>query len=173
MSFLYCGCAICAVDAEGIVAIPEALAEDFGLNAATELLLSPHESDHCLVGFARDHLSEVHSHAERWRLADESAGRGAQAHHRRARQLFGIVEPARRVDGGLQIPATMRHLGQIGRSAVVVGAGERFEIWDADLALTSGDAEFRELVAYRLKLQRRRPPRGGTRRPRPSHDGRR
>lgn len=171
MSFLYCGCALCDVDGDGIISLPEKLAETLGLGDAADLLLSTHESDRCLVGYARDHLEELRARTERWRLADEAAGHDARAHHLRARRVFGIVEAAPRTANGLRIPAAMRHLGRIGAVALLVGTGERFEIWNPDLAVASDDPQFRDVVAYQLKIHRRRAPRGGTRRARAAAKG--
>jgi DNA-binding transcriptional regulator/RsmH inhibitor MraZ len=157
MSSLFCGCALCEVDADGIVRLPDFLAEALGPNDETgDLLVSPHEIDKCLVGFHRDHLDELAVRAERWRLADESAGRDARAHYARSRRCFGMVERAPRDAGAIRLPDAMRHLGQIGATALFVGAGDRFEIWNPDLAIASGDAELRELAAWRLSAYRRR-----------------
>lgn len=172
MSSLYCGSALCEVDDDGNVALPGFLSEALEHESGqADLLISTHESDSCLVGYAREHLRVLHDRTELWRAADEAAGRDAREHHRRTRHYFGMVEAAPRNAGMLRLPAVLRSIGHIGRTALFVGTGERFEIWDPDLALAAGDAELRELTRWRLAAHRRRPPRAGTRRPRQPRKG--
>ncbi|NWP00964.1 hypothetical protein GY973_23020, partial [Escherichia coli] len=91
-------------------------------------------------------LQEIRTRTERWRIADEDAGRDGQQHHERMRRLFGIVEVAPRSEHGLTLPAVMRHLGRIESVALIVGAGDRFEIWNPQLAVTHTEGRFRELA---------------------------
>lgn len=172
MSSLYCGFALCEVDSDGNVLLPDFLAEALTPdNSQSELLISTHETDQCLVGYARDHLDALLARTERWREADEAAGRDAEGHHRRARHFFGMVERAPRDADHLRLPAALRCIGRIGDIALFVGAGDRFEIWNPELALAAGDAELRALTQWRLAAYRPRHRRAGTRRPRPSRKG--
>ncbi|MDG2532627.1 hypothetical protein P6144_03120 [Sphingomonas sp. HITSZ_GF] len=166
MGSLYLGCALCEVDADGNILLAEPTARALGLPAPDEpLFLSTHERDQCLVGYARSHLQEIQTRTERWRLADEDAGRDARLHQDRMRRLFGIVEVAPRNDHGLLLPAVMRHLGRIESVALVVGAGDRFEIWNPQLAVAHSDGRFRELASW--QVTHRHAPRAGSRRARP------
>ena len=45
----------------------------------------------------------------------------------------------------------MRRRGKIEDLALFVGTGGTFEIWNPHLALESGDADLRELAAFRLE----------------------
>ena len=165
MGSLFLGCTLCEVDGDGNVLLSDNQARALGLPALEEpLLLSTHERDQCLVGYAKAHLGEIRTRTERWRLADEDAGRDGRAHHERMRRLFGIVEVAPRSERGLLLPAVMRHLGRIESVALVVGAGDRFEIWNPQLAVAHTDGRFRELAAFQVS---RHPPRAGSRRARP------
>jgi len=165
MGSLFLGCALCEVDADGNVLLADPMARSLGLPAADEpLFLSTHERDHCLVGYAKSHLGEIRTRTERWRLADEDAGRDMRLHHERMRRLFGIVEVAPRSESGLMLPAVMRHLGGIESIALIVGAGDRFEIWNPQIAVAHTDGRFRELATFQMS---RHPPRAGTRRARP------
>jgi DNA-binding transcriptional regulator/RsmH inhibitor MraZ len=160
MASLYCGFALCEVDEDGLVHLPSFLSEALAGEASeTELLLAKHEIDDCLVGYDNGHLQQLHARSDAYREADVSAGRDLQAHHRRSRHWFGLVERAPRASGAIRIPPVMRHLGHIGASALFVGTGERFEIWDPARALASEDGTLRELAAWRFKPARRRPPR--------------
>jgi MraZ protein len=164
MSSLYLGCALCEVDANGNILLPEPTAKALGLPPQDEpLFLSTHERDQCLVGYARSHLQEIRTRTERWQLDDEDTG--ASIRQERIRRLFGIVEVAPLREGGLLLPTAMRHHGRIESVALVVGAGDRFEIWNPQLALAQNDSRARALA--RGPVIRRHAPRAGTRRARP------
>jgi hypothetical protein len=94
------------------------------------------------------------------RAGHEAAARSAQAHHRRMRHAFGIVEAAPKDDSGaFRIPDALHHLGRIDSAALFIGTGDRFEIWNPDLAAASGDSVLRDLTLVRMSALRRRPPR--------------
>jgi len=165
MCSLYSGCALCEVDEDGNVLLSEGTAEALGLGQDhTDLLLSKHEQDACLVGYDRDYLQQMQTRTERLRLADEGAGRSEAAHFARSRRLFGLVEAAPRAGSAIRISPAMRQLGRIERLALVVGAGDRFEIWNPDLAAAIDDPGLRELARHRLRAHRRHAPRPGSRR---------
>lgn len=157
MTGLFLGSALCAVDAEGNVSIPDFLVEALG-EEAPALLVSKHDADGCLVGYGRDHLAELHSRTERRRIAGENRGEDARNHYRRMRRTFGIVERMERSGAQIRIPAAMRHLGQIDRLALFVGTGESFEIWNPAIAIENDDEQFRDLAAFRLKAGGERTP---------------
>jgi MraZ protein len=79
-------------------------------------------------------------------------------------QKVTVVEAAARSGSAIRISAALRHLGRIESAALVMGAGDRFEIWNPEIAAASGDPAFRELARWQIKHHRRRAPRGGTRR---------
>jgi MraZ protein len=149
MSRLFHGSAICEVDQDGNVTIPEFLAEALPEDTA-ELLVSRHAADGCLVGYGREHLDELRARIEAWRLADEARGADVCNHYNRIRRTFGVVEKMPRAGATMRIPAAMRHLGRIGTLALFVGTGDSFEIWNPDLAVECADEQFRDLAAYRL-----------------------
>lgn len=154
MVSLFHGSALCDVDGEGIVSLPDFVADVLGPEgSAPDLLVTKHDADPCLVGYDRSHLSELGQRAERRRLADEAAGRDARTHYHRMRRTFGVVERLPRCGTKLRIPPAMRHLGRIDRLALFVGTGESFEIWNPEFAVESGDEQFRELAAYRLQAR--------------------
>lgn len=152
MTTLFHGSAICEVDPDGTVQVPAFLVEAFA-GEASELLLSKHAVDGCLVGYGRGHLDTLGARTEARRLADEARGEDAAAHYRRMRRTFGIVERMPRAGNRMTIPAAMRHLGKIGGLALFVGAGDSFEIWNPDLAIENEDEQFRDLAAFQLKTR--------------------
>ena len=149
MTTLFHGSAICEVGQDGTVQVPAFLAEALA-GDTSDLLLSKHAVDGCLVGYGRDHLDTLSTRSEARRLADEARGEDARNHYRRMRRTFGIVEKMTRTGATITIPAAMRHLGKIGTLALFVGAGDSFEIWNPDLAIESDDEQFRDLAAFRL-----------------------
>lgn len=157
MGSVFRGCALCEVDAEGNLLLTESTAQALGLPATDEpLVLSAHERDQCLVGYASSDLQEIRTRS----------GVDAQVRDASMRRILGIVDVAPRSARGLTLPAAMRHHGRIESVALVVGAGDRFEIWNPQLAavqtgVSMGEYEFPP-IAYR------RGPRGGTRRARPA-----
>ena len=153
MTTLYHGSAICDVDAEGNVMVPEFLAVSLPADSV-DLVVAKHDAEACLVGYGRERLSELHARTERRRLAEEERGEDARNHYRRMRRTFGLADRMPHGDNRIRIPAAMRHLGKIDRLALFVGAGDSFEIWNPELALQSDDAMFRELAAFRLRTRR-------------------
>lgn len=151
MTVLFHGTEICDVRADGTVPLPAFLTEALGGETATELLVSRHDADACLVGYDRAHLNTVAQCNEQRRLSAEARGEDASTHYRRMRRSFGLVERMPRGADTILIPAAMRHLGKIGAVALFVGAGDRFEIWNPDLAMQSDDAPFRDLAAFRMQ----------------------
>jgi DNA-binding transcriptional regulator/RsmH inhibitor MraZ len=145
------GSALCDVDTDGNVAIPAFLAE--ALDGDSELLVSKHGTDGCLVGYDRDYLKELSLRTEARRIAGEARGEDARKHHARLRRTFGVVEKMPRAGATIRIPAAMRHLGRIGGLALFVGTGDGFEIWNPDLAIENEDEQFRDLAAFQLKAR--------------------
>lgn len=152
MTSLFHGSALCEVDPDGNVLIPDFLVEALGQDTP-ELLVSKHSADGCLVGYGREHLDQLRTRAEARRLADEARGADARNHYARMRRTFGVVERMPRTDTRLRIPAAMRHLGRIGALALFVGAGDSFEIWNPALAIENEDEQFRDLAAFQLKAR--------------------
>lgn len=153
MTRLFHGSAICDVDAQGNVAVPDFLIDALALDAA-DLVVARHEADTCLVGYGRERLGALRDRAERRRQADEDRGDEAAPHYRRMRRIFGLADRMPHDDRQIHISAAMRHLGRIDGIALFIGAGDSFEIWNPDLAMLSEDAAFRELTAFRLSARR-------------------
>jgi MraZ protein len=151
------GCALCEVDAEGNLLLSESTAQALGLPATDEpLVLSAHERDQCLVGYASTNLQEIRTRS----------GVNAKIGDASMQRMLGIVAMEPRNARGLTLPTAMRQHGRIESVALVVGAGDRFEIWNPQLAATqngvgAAEYEFPPIIW-------RHPPRGGSRRARPA-----
>lgn len=164
MASRFQGCALCEVDGDGKVLLSDGTAAALGLPGRDEpLFLSPHERDRCLVGYSRTRLQEIRTRTGYWQLADDDRPGGPE----RLQRLFGLVELAPRTDRAIQIPAAMRRLGQIESIALLVGAGDRFEIWNPRLAMASADVRPMLELPYPSP---RHAPRAGSRRIRPFRD---
>lgn len=151
------GCALCEVDADGNLLVSESTAQALGLPATDEpLVLSVHERDQCLVGYARTNLQEIRTRS----------GVDAQASDAGMRRILGIVEMEPRNARGLTLPTAMRQHGRIESVALVVGAGDRFEIWNPQLAATQNGVSATEYEFPPITW--RHPPRAGSRRARPA-----
>ena len=151
MTALFHGTEICEVSADGTASLPAFITEALGADAAADLLVSKHDDDSCLVGYARPHLGTLAERNEQRRLSAEARGEDAAAHYRRMRRTFGLVDRMPRETDTIRIPEAMRHLGRIGTLALFVGTGDRFEIWNPDLAMECDDASFRDLAAFRMQ----------------------
>ncbi|HWU95258.1 MAG TPA: hypothetical protein VN029_06650, partial [Sphingomonas sp.] len=157
MGSLFRGCALCEVDAEGNLLLSESTAQALGLPATNEpLVLSAHERDQCLVGYASSGLQEIRTRS----------GVNARVSDTGMRRILGVVEMEPRSARGLVLPTAMRQHGRIESVALVVGAGDRFEIWNPQLAAVQNGVSAGEYAFPPVSY--RHPPRAGSRRGRPA-----
>ena len=149
---LFSGTAIEAVDADGGMQLPPFIVSALNRRSeARRILFGPHAVDPCMSVYDERYAAWLHAELERLRLRDEALGADSAGHHARTRRLFGAVEAASYDEGGrVTLPPMMRSRTRIGGAALVIGAGASFEIWNPDIARTSGDDELRRLAAYAL-----------------------
>lgn len=150
MSSFFLGSEICEVGTDGTIAIPAFLRDAIAADSA-EILVAKHESDACLIGYNRAHLTRLAERNERRRLDGEARGEDARAHYHRMRRSFALTDRMPHDDQRLTLSAAMRHLGKIDRHALFVGTGDSFEIWNPKIAVQSDDEQFRDLAAFRLE----------------------
>ena len=151
LEHLFNGSAINAVDAKGRLSVPAFIRSVIERRSdARAIIIGVHEVDPCLVAYDRSHARTLYAENERRRLGEED--RDPQAHFARARRTFGVTEEVPYDSSGrIILPPMMRRRGRIEDLALFVGVGGTFEIWNPQLALESGDADLRELAAYRLE----------------------
>ena len=149
---LFSGAALQAVDAHGLMRLP-----DFVLRAldrrsdARRLLFAPHEIDPCMTGYDPGYESWLFAEAERRRLREEALGMAAVAHHRRARRTFGAAEAAGVDEAGrVVLPPMARRRAGIKGAALLIGTGGSFEIWNPEIARAADDDELRALAGFAL-----------------------
>lgn len=112
------------------------------------VVIGVHETDPCLRAYDRGYVRILHADHERCRPTESSS----EAHHARARRIFGFTEEASYgPDGKITLPPLMRRKGKIEDLALFVGAGGTFEIWNPQLALEAGDVALREVATWRLE----------------------
>ncbi len=167
MGSTYLGCALCEVDTDGNVLVTDETAQALGLPALNQpIFFSAHERDHCLVGYARSDLNTVQTRTARWQLSDETDQSDAVTADPRLHRLLGMVEAEPRSAHGLRLPASMRQMGQIESVALIVGAGDRFEIWNPNFVAPTAP---RGAAAHGVRpVTWRHQPRAGSRRERPA-----
>jgi MraZ protein len=150
MDALFHGSALCEVDAEGNVRVPEFLSH--ALPAEPDaLVVAKHAADRCLVAYGRGHLRKLRARAERRRRIEEERGEDGGAHDRRMRRTFGLSDRLSCDAQRFHLSDAMRHLGRIDRLALFVGTGDSFEIWNPQLALENDDEQLRALAEFRLR----------------------
>jgi MraZ protein len=151
MEALFLGSAICAVDAGGRITLPEGFRETIARRGDDgAIVIGTHESDPCLTVYDRNFAQALLFDSERRRIADE--GGAPEAHHARARRICGFVEETGcGADGVVAISPILRRRAHIGDRALIVAAGESFEIWDPGYALEHGDRSLRKLAELRLE----------------------
>ena len=149
---LFSGTATQVVDADGGMQLPHFILSTLTRRSESRrILFGPHEVDPCMSGYDERYAAWLHAELERLRLRDEALGTDQAGHHARTRRAFGAVETASYDDNGrVTLPPMMRRRTRIGEAALVIGAGGRFEIWNPEIARTSGDDELRQLAAFAL-----------------------
>ena len=148
---LFNGSALNAVDAKGRVSVPAFIRSVVERRSeAKAIIIGAHEVDPCLTAYDLNYARNLYNENERRRLAEETAD--PRAHFSRARRTFGAIEEVSYDGSGrIILPPMMRRKGRIEDLALFVGVGGTFEIWNPQLALASGDADLRELAAFRLE----------------------
>jgi MraZ protein len=149
LEHLFNSSALCTVDADGCVSLPPFVRTALERRSdSPDVVIGLHETDPCLRAYDRGYVRILHADHERCRPAEGSC----EAHHARARRIFGFTEEASYgPDGKITLPPLMRRKGKIADLALFVGAGGTVEIWNPQLALEAGDAALQELAIWRLE----------------------
>jgi len=118
----------------------------------TEIMLGRHDEDPCLVAYDLPYRGSLHVELQRRRLFEERSGVSAKPHHARMRRIFGTAEQlSYDEDGVLELPPMLRRKAGIGGSALFIGTGETFEIWDPSVAMECGDDDLMDLASEMLR----------------------
>jgi MraZ protein len=150
---LFIGNAICAVGAKGAFVLPPFIRATLARRTDAKLILvGSHETDRCLVAYDPAYAATLASDCQRRRIAEELIA--PTLHASRERRIFGFVEHvAFDTRGTATLPPMMRRRARIDETALVIGTGGAFEIWNPQVALDSDDPGLRELAAFHLEFQ--------------------
>ncbi len=147
---LFSGAALQAVDAGGGMQLPPFVLQALARRSNDQrVLFSPHEVDPCMSGYDPGHEAWLFAEVERRRLREEALGLATADHHRRTRRMFGAAESAGYDSRGrVVLPPLVRRRRRSVASALVIGTGGSFEIWNPEIAREAGDEEVRQLAAF-------------------------
>ena len=150
---LFMGNAICAVGRNGGLVLPAFVRATLARRTdARILLVGCHEVDACLVAYDPAFAAALMADSERRRIAEE--GGAIQAHHARARRIFGFVADVAFDDSGAcLLPPMMLRRARIAERALVIGTGGAFEVWNPEVARDGDDPDLAELAAFHLDAQ--------------------
>ncbi len=144
MDELFFGSAVCDVTNAGQMMLPAPFVETIRRRSTnSNLLIGLHQDAACLVAFDRLYAMRRDCEAS---ATPEDQGR--------LRRNYGFVEQVTISPAGVMVlSALMRDRGHIGRSALVVATGQRFEIWDLDEVLERGPSDLITLATHHLMTQ--------------------
>lgn len=153
MDHFYSGNAVSSVTSRGRVRVPRFLRATIerrsGLN---EVILGSHDNDPCIVGYDVAYRRSLYADFERRRLIEERSGMSSRPHDARLRRVFGTAEQVSYdAAGGLGLPLFLRRKARIGGSALFIGTGGTFEIWDPEVAIECGDDDLKDLTLQMLR----------------------
>lgn len=149
----FIGNALCSVDGSGRLVLPPFVRSALSRRSDARLIFAGcHESDPCLVVYDRSFARTLAFDCRRLRMRESSLAPGI--HDARIRRTFGFVEQLEMdMRGKVALPPMLMRRARIERCALVIGTGGAFEIWNAQLALESKDADLSELAAFHLDYQ--------------------
>jgi len=150
---IFRGNALNAVDAKGRLSVPafvRSVAERRFEGRA--IVVGAHDVSPCLAAYGLASAQDIYDEMERRRLAEEARGGSLEDHYARARRIFGMAEDVPYDPSGrIILPAMLRRKGRIEDLALFVGVGGIVEIWNPHVALKEGNAELKEIAAFRLE----------------------
>jgi len=151
METFFIGSAISVVDEASRIALPPAFSTTLRSRSFDgRLFIGRHEEGHCLVGFDSAFFAQQH-HDVDWR-ASSLVGGSRAAHDKWLRRTFAFVEETELTDTNLiTIGPIIRARGEIGTGVLLVGAGQRFEIWDLATVMEYGPHDLRWVAERHLK----------------------
>lgn len=147
------GSALNAVDAKGRLSVPAFVRTTIERGSeARAIIVGAHDVSPCLVAYGRNFARNLYAEIERRRLSQEEKGGTLEEHYARARRTFGMTEEVPYdTSGRIILPPMMRRKGAIDDLALFIGIGDRVEIWNPRTAFEKGDADLRDIAAWRLE----------------------
>jgi DNA-binding transcriptional regulator/RsmH inhibitor MraZ len=151
MEEVFMGSALCAVAPDGRLILPAFIRITLARRSnGPTILFGSHETDTCLVAHNPREVMALQEDCRRRRHAEEMSK--PRAWHARARRIFGLLQPVTADgEGGCVLPEMLRRRARIRDSALLVGTGAGFEIWNPQVALYGSDAGLRAIAALSLE----------------------
>ena len=148
---LFMGTALCKVEFDGTMLLPEFVRVSLAARSnESGILLGSHEVDACVTGYDPAQALALQEECRRRRIAEEASRPGAS--HARDRRVFGLLHAIEvDADGRCVLPDLLRRRARIRDKALIVGTGDSFEIWSAQVALYGHDTGMRALAALSLE----------------------
>lgn len=146
MDRFYSGSALNGVDGKNRLSVPAPFRDTAeARSGAKAVVLSPHPRLPCLIGYDRSYFAQLREQIER-RFGDDFG----EAREDYAREAFGAAEDVPYDENGrIILPAILKDMAAIERSAFFVGASDYFEVWSPEQFLAAkGEGS---LVARRLQ----------------------
>lgn len=137
------------VDAKHRLSVPAPLRETIETRSQQKaLVLSPAEHAPCLVGYDVSYFDRIEARLDAEFAGDFGPGRG-----QKARALFGMTEQLKYDDTGrIVLSPAIRDAGELNGEAVLLGAGDYFEIWSPELFLKQDGLDPRMLRTVKTLL---------------------
>ena len=126
------------VDGKNRLSVPSSLRETVEARSGIKaIVLGPAEHAPCLVGYDASYFERIEQRLQQEFAADFGPGRG-----NKARQLFAMSEQLKYDDSGrIVLTPTLRDAGELGATAVFLGAGDYFELWAPERLLAQPDLD--------------------------------
>lgn len=148
--FFY-GNALNAVDAKGRLSVPAFIRQILERRDGGPMMLRPHESYPCLVGYDLDYGAEQIAKAMR-KLGDDPEA--AAEMEMQAGLAGSALEVPYDGSGRIILPPRLKRRAQIADTAFIIGMIGDFQIWNPELALTCGVEKIQSNVADAIEDRR-------------------
>ena len=155
LDHLFQGSALNAVDGKGRVSIPSFLRSVIERRGdARTIVLAKHETFSCLSAYDPAYAALKHAKLERLLEKEETGPDAELEYQQRNLMAFAATEEVPYDSSGrIVFPTMMRRKGQIGDTALFLGTGETFQIWNPQQLLDDPriPEDLKDIARFRLE----------------------
>lgn len=155
LDHLFQGSALNAVDGKGRVSIPSFLRSVIERRGdAKTIVLAKHETFSCLSAYDPAYAALKHAKLERLLEKEETSPDAELEYQQRNLMAFAATEEVPYDSSGrIVFPTMMRRKGQIGDTALFLGTGETFQIWNPQQLLDDPriPEDLKDIARFRLE----------------------
>ena len=155
LEHLFQGSALNSVDAKGRVSVPAFLRSVLERRGdGRTVVLAKHESFPALSGYDPAYAALKHAKLERLFEKQEGDAEAALEYQQRNLMAFAATEEVPYDSSGrIVFPTMMRRKGQIGDTALFLGTGETFQIWNPQQLLDDPriPEDLKDIARFRLE----------------------